>query len=86
MTIEERTELLHRSVPEKPSLPYSRRYAFRRGRDPEWFVAVFTQLDGEDRIFHGYPTLHVPARVLRGFRDRGDISEGEYQRLVKELG
>lgn len=86
MTIEERTELLRRSIPEIPNLPDSRRYAFRRGSSLEWFVAVFTQSDGEASVFHGYPTVHVPAKVLRVLRDQGDISEVEYKRLVKELG
>lgn len=87
MTVEERDELLSSSVPLDANDPTSRRYALRMGlAGPEWFEGRFTQYVREDLVFHGFPTEHVPARVLRQFRDRGVISNAQYRMYVKRLG
>ena len=88
MTPRERSVLLRGSVPEPPDSPSSRRFAVRRGgRDIELFAAQATRTaeDGEVE-YHGYPTRRVPGKVLRRFRDQGDINAAEYRRLVKRLG
>ena len=76
-------------MPEHPDSPSSRRFAVRRGgRGLEFFAAQATRTaeDGEVE-YHGYPTTHrVPGKVLRRFRDRGDITAAEYRQLVKRLG
>ena len=88
MTPRERAALLRGAVPEHPDLPSSRRFAVRRGgRGLEFFAAQATRTaeDGEVE-YHGYPTHRVPGKVLRRFRDRGDITVPEYRQLVKRLG
>ena len=91
MTPRERAALLRGAVPEHPDLPSSRRFAVRRGgeRDLEFFAAQATRTrtdeDGEVE-YHGYPTHRIPPKVLRRFRDRGDITAAEYRQLVKRLG
>ena len=87
MTIEDREILLRESIPENPNDGASRRYAVRiTSTGPEWFVACAHSQQGDEVEFHGYPVTHVPAQVLRRFRDRGAISEAEYRRLVRQLG
>ena len=87
-TPRERVGLLRESVPEHPDSPSSRRFAVRRGRsDSEFFVAQATRTaEGGEVEYHGYPTNRAPGKVLRRFRDRGDIAVAEYRQLVKRLG
>ena len=88
MLSRERADLLRGSVPEHPDSSSSRRFAVRRGgQGLEFFVAQATRTaeDGEVE-YHGYPTHWVPGKVLRRFRDRGDITAAEYRQLVKRLG
>ena len=86
MTPRERVGLLRESIPEHPDSPSSRRFAVRRVRSgSEFFVAQATRTGGEVE-YHGYPTNRVPGKVLRRFRDRGDIAVAEYRQLVKRLG
>lgn len=86
MTVEEREDLLRRSIPLSPADPASRRFAFRRVPKLEWFEAKCHGYNEGEPEFHGHPTVHVPNRVLRAFRDAGHISEAEYRFMVKELG
>lgn len=87
MTVGERNELLADSIPSDPEEPTSRRYAVRVGPAGfEWFEGLFTEQAGNDSVYHGFPTEHVPARVLRQFRDQGRISAAQYRTLVKRLG
>ena len=94
MTPRERAKLLRESIPEHPGSSSSRRFAVRRGSSGlELFaaqatrtaLAIRTAEDGEVE-YHGYPTHRIPGKVLRRFRDRGDITAAEYRRLVKRLG
>ena len=89
MAPRERAALLRGSVPEHPDSPSSRRFAVRRNgeRGLEFFAAQATRTaeDGEVE-YHGYPTHRVPGKVLRRFRDRGDITAAECRQLVKRLG
>ena len=87
MSVDERARLLAASIAENPRDPRSVRYTFRRGAGAvEFFAARWTrEVDGEQE-FHGYPTSHVPGSVLKKLRDRGDITEPEYNRLRKDLG
>ena len=87
MTLDERAELLRHSVAEDPDSPTSRRFAIRRNESGlEIFAAQMTRIvDGESE-YHGYPTDHVPGKVLRHFRDNGTITRPEYKKLVKRLG
>jgi len=85
MTIAERQDLLETSVadPRKAGC----RYALRRtDRGLEWFAGRITCYDGDEAVFHGYPTSTVPARVLRLFRDDKRISDAEYRRFAKRRG
>lgn len=88
MTTRQRAALLRDSIPERPDLPDSRRFAVRRGESGlEFFTAQATQvLEGGEVEYHGYPTNRVPGRVLRRFMARGDVTRAEYRRLVRELG
>ena len=88
MTPRERANLLRGSVPEHPDSPSSRRFAVRRGaQGVEFFTAQATLTTGGGEVeHHGYPTRRVPGKVLREFRDRGDITVPEYRRFVKRLG
>jgi hypothetical protein len=86
LTVDERSRLLEESVPEDPANPASRRYAMRRSADLEWFVAVLTEYRDGEPVFHGYPERHVPAKVLRVFRNSETITEVEYRRMTRELG
>lgn len=87
MTLRERALLLRNSIAENPNSPTSRRFAVRRSESGlEFFAAQLTQVVNGVAEFHGYPTNHVPGRVLRQFRNRGTISPSEYRKLVKRLG
>ena len=87
MTLAERTQLLLDSIAEDPDSPAPKRFAVRRGDSGlEFFVAQMTQIVKGETEYHGYPTVYVPGRVLRQFRDDGLISRSEYNRLVKRLG
>ena len=88
MTLRERAALLRGSVPEHPDSPSSRRFAVRRGRrELEFFAAQATRTAEDAEVeYHGYPTSRVPGKVLRRFRDRGDITAAKYRQLVKRLG
>jgi hypothetical protein len=83
--VAERNGLLTESVGESPT---SRRYAVRRlpsGR-LEFYEAKLTEMQGDVAIFHGHPTVRVPAWVLRQFRNAGQITPAEYNRWLKALG
>lgn len=85
MTIAESTQLLEHSIPD-PNNPDRRRFAMRRTvPGPQWFEGKLTERIDETAVYHGYPTDYVPAKVLRAFRDRGDISDAEYRAMVKTL-
>lgn len=88
MTSRQRTALLRDSIPEQADTPDSRRFAVRRGESGlEFFVAQATRTTESGEVeYHGYPTSRVPGRVLRRFRDRGDVGRAGYRRLVKRLG
>lgn len=77
--------LLDTSVAENEDDPRSRRYALRRSSAGlELFAAQVHSPDGQETIdFHGYPVPTAPSRVLRAFRDRGDLLPAEYNRLVR---
>ena len=64
MTVKERDELLSGSVALNPELPTSKRYALRAtSTGLEWFEGRFTEQVGDDLVFHGFPTEHVPSSV-----------------------
>lgn len=87
MTLRERTELLRDSIAEDPASPVSRRFAVRRtGSGLEFFAIQMTQVVNGEVEYHGYPTVYVPGKVLRQFRDEGIISQPEYRSSVKRLG
>lgn len=87
MTLRERTRLLRDSIPEDPDSPTSRRFSVRRTESGlEFFTAQVTQAVNGEVEYHGYPTSHVPGKVLRRFRDQDKNSRSEYRRLVKRLG
>lgn len=88
LTVEERDALLEASIALNPQDPMSRRYAFRRSPlgEPDFFEAKLTEVRESKPVFHGYPTVRVPSRILRLFRDQGAISNAEYRRMIKELG
>ena len=75
-------------MPEHADSPSSRRFAVRRGgRGLEFFAAQATRTAEAGEVeYHGYPTHRIPGKVLREFRDRGDITVPEYRQLVKRLG
>ncbi len=79
--------LLAGSVAEEVLNPRSRRYAVRRSEiGLEVFAGQAHSPSGQEPIeFHGYPVASAPARVLRALRDRGDLAESEYKRLVRGL-
>jgi len=84
MTVAERNELLAMSVSENASDPESRRYALRRGDTGiECYAALLTEWEKDELVYHGYPTHHVPAKVLREFRDGGLINNVEYKKLLR---
>jgi hypothetical protein len=82
LTVAERDALFAASVPDDPGNPCSRRYNVRRTQlGLELFEAQCAR-DGGDIVCHGYPTSHIPPRVLRVLRDAGRITRAEYERLV----
>ena len=94
MTREERTALLAGSVPADPADPASRRYAVRHyeGRIELFEAQCGGVRDGEPE-FHGYPWYHaeyrpnprpVPYSVLVALRDRGDLTEQEFQKALRD--
>lgn len=87
LSVAERDELLKSSVPVAPDNECARRYALRRSASGlELYDLKFTRIvDGEPE-FHGHPASRVPARILRKFRDQGELSPAEYRRLIKSFG
>jgi hypothetical protein len=82
----ERDALFQASIPKDPGDPRSRRFAVRRtATGLELFDVKYTGDEGGVPVFHGHPASRVPAAVLREMRNRGDITEAEYNRLRKEL-
>lgn len=79
--------LLQISIPEDPTDPRSRRYAVRRSDlGAELFAAQAHSPAGHDPIeFHGYPVPTASAKILRQLRDRGDLLQPEYRRLIRGL-
>jgi hypothetical protein len=87
MTIEERDALLAASIAVDPADTRSRRYALRRTvAGIELFDVKHTGTVGGEEEFHGHPASWVPARILRRFRDSGDLSQAEYQVLARTMG
>lgn len=87
MSLRERAALLQDSIARDPASPTSQRFAVRRGASGlEFFTARMTREVCGDVEFHGYPASHVPAQVLRRFRDQGRITTAEYRRVVRRLG
>lgn len=87
MTVPERTELLEASIPIKPNDPRSRRFAVRRTESGrlEFFDIKYTRDVDDDIEFHGHPASRVDRGVLKIWRDRGTITDAEYNRLRKDL-
>jgi hypothetical protein len=87
LTTAECNALLQRSVPEDPTDARARRYAVRRSDvGVELFAAQVHSPAGQEPIeLHGYPVPTAPAQVLRELRDRGELLEPEYRRLVRGL-
>lgn len=87
ITLLECQALLESSVPESPDDPRTCRYAVRReSTGVEVFAAQVHSPAGHEPIeLHGYPVPTAPARVLREFKARGDLTELEYRRLVRSL-
>jgi hypothetical protein len=82
LTVAERDELFRTSIAEDPSEPCSKRYNIRRtARGLELFEAQCAR-EGERVVCHGYPTNHIPVKVLRVLRAAGTITRAEYDRLV----
>ena len=82
LTVAERNELFLTSVASDPSDPCSKRYNVRRaGRGLELLEAQCAP-EGAEVVCHGYPTSHIPPKVLRILRDAGTITSAEYDRLV----
>jgi hypothetical protein len=82
LTVAERNELFLSSVADDPADPCSKRYNVRRtARGLELFEAQCAP-DLNDVVCHGYPTSHIPPKVLRVLRAGGTITETEYDRLV----
>jgi hypothetical protein len=86
MTVAERTALLEASIAVVLGDPRSRRFALRRSeRGLEIFDIKHTgEVDGEPE-FHGHPASRVDRAVLKVWRDRGEITLAEYNRLRREL-
>jgi hypothetical protein len=82
LTVAERTRLFLTSIPEDPGNPASMRYNVRRTERGLELYAAQCREDGGGVECHGYPTTHIPARVLRALRDAGTITDAEYKRLV----
>jgi|SRR5690554_1024626 len=61
------------------------RYTMHQGR---FFKAYCTEVRDDIEVWHGYPVSEnlvqeqIPARVLRKFIARGDLSKADYKRLV----
>jgi hypothetical protein len=82
LTVAERNDLFISSVAENPTDPSSKRYNVRRTeRDLELYEAQCVEMVDHVEC-HGYPTNHIPPKVLRVLRDRGTITSAEYRRLV----
>lgn len=83
----ERQALLDSSMSADPDEERGRRYAIRQTvAGFAFFEAKLTRLNGEVAEYHGHPTTRIPAKVLRRFRDRGDLTDAQYRRLVRDLG
>jgi hypothetical protein len=82
LTVVERNELFVTSVAADSTDPCSRRYNIRRtAHGLELYEAQCAEVD-DDVECHGYPTSHIPAKVLRVLRDTGTITDAEYNKLV----
>jgi hypothetical protein len=82
LTVAERNELFLTSVAEDPADQCSKRYNVRRtARGLDLFEAQCAQ-DVDDVVCHGYPTSHIPPKVLRLLLAAGTITKVEYERLV----
>lgn len=82
LTLAERNELFVSSVAEDPADPYSRRYNVCRAEHGIELFEAQCAREGDHVVCHGYPTSHVPPKVLRVLRDLGRITRAEYERLV----
>jgi len=86
MTLTERNILFESSVSVRPGDPTARRFEMRRTRTGlELFDIKFTRFVKDEPEFHGHPASRVPRSILKMWKDRGEITEVEYGRLVKEL-
>lgn len=87
ITVELAQQMLEGSVPgEDATHPDSKaRYAILDGR---FFKGYQTEVRAGIEVWHGYPVSRelvgeqVPARVLREFRKRGQLTNAEYKKLV----
>jgi hypothetical protein len=83
LTVAERNELFLGSVADDPDDPCAKRYNVRRTEHGLELYEAQCQRAGDDDIeCHGYPTSHIPVKVLRVLRDAGRITGAEYERLV----
>jgi hypothetical protein len=86
MTIDERDDLLVKSIPIDDADPTSRRFVARRTeRGLEIYDIKFTRMVGDDAEFHGHPATRIDRRVLRKMRDAQIITHAEFRRLLREL-
>ena len=95
MSTAERSALLQSSVPLSPEDPYSPRYAIRRHQGKLEIYQAFADphSDPQDPQFHGFPWRHpdfwprpkpIPTSVLRELRDRGELTNAEYLKALKD--
>ncbi len=83
LTLAERNVLFLTSVAENPGDPCSKRYNVRRTEHGlELYEAQCTAGFNDVVECHGYPTSHIPTKILRALRDAGTITDVEYKRLV----
>jgi len=86
ITIAERDALLEASIAVEPADPRSRRFAVRRTTSGlEIFDVKYTRDVDGDPEFHGHPASRIDGRVLKVFRNNGQITSAEYTRLRREL-
>ena len=86
MTVEQRNAVLAASVPVEASDPRSRRFAVRRtSTELEIFdIKYGRDVDGVPE-FHGHPASRIDRGALKLFRDAGQITPTEYNRLRRKL-
>jgi hypothetical protein len=82
MTVAERDDLFRTSVAENPDDPCSKRYNVRRSDRGLELLEAQCAREGDEVVCHGYPTSHIPTKVLRILPAAGTITRPEYDRLI----